>query len=69
MLLASCSFHEALSNDFVEDAVRVIVTRFLPLSPKDLDAWMADPEEWVDTEEHGNEQWEYELRVGLHHSR
>ncbi|TDL29402.1 ARM repeat-containing protein [Rickenella mellea] len=52
----------ALSKDFVEDAVRVIVTRFLPLSPKDLDSWMADPEEWVNTEEHGNEQWEYELR-------
>lgn len=24
---------------------------------------MADPEEWVNTEEKENDQWEYELRV------
>lgn len=25
---------------------------------------MSDPEEWVNVEEHDNDQWEYALRVG-----
>ena len=53
----------ALSKEFVEDAVKILVTRFIPLNPSDLDNWMADPEEWVNTEEKENDQWEYELRV------
>ncbi|ESK94397.1 importin 11 [Moniliophthora roreri MCA 2997] len=52
-----------LSQTFVEDAVRLIVTRFLPLNAKDLESWLADPEEWVNTEETENEHWEYELRA------
>ena len=52
-----------LSKEFVEDAVKILVTRFIPLNPSDLDSWMADPEEWVNTEEKENDQWEYELRV------
>ena len=52
-----------LSKDFVEDAVKILVTRFIPLNPADLDNWMADPEEWVNAEEKENDQWEFELRV------
>lgn len=58
-----------LSQAFVEDAVRLLVTRFIPLDPSDLEEWMSDPEEWVNLEEKENEQWEYELRVsylGVH---
>lgn len=53
----------ALSQQFVEDSVRLLVTRFIPLNPSDLEGWMADPEEWVNEEDRENEQWEYELRV------
>lgn len=53
-----------LSQAFVEDAVKLLVTRFIPLDPSDLEEWMSDPEEWVNLEEKDNEQWEYELRVG-----
>ncbi|KAF9268117.1 ARM repeat-containing protein [Marasmius fiardii PR-910] len=52
-----------LSRQFVEDAVQLIVTRFLPLNTHDLDSWTADPEEWVVAEETENEQWEFELRA------
>lgn len=52
-----------LSQTFVEDAVKLLVTRFIPLDPSDLEEWMSDPEEWVNLEEKDNEQWEYELRV------
>ncbi|KAI0776057.1 ARM repeat-containing protein [Trametes elegans] len=51
-----------LSKEFVEDAVKILVTRFIPLNPTDLEGWMEDPEEWVNTEEKENDQWEYELR-------
>ncbi|KAF9226602.1 ARM repeat-containing protein [Gyrodon lividus] len=52
----------ALSQQFVEDAVRLLVSRFIPLNPSDLEGWMADPEEWVNEEDKESEQWEYELR-------
>ncbi|EGN93009.1 hypothetical protein SERLA73DRAFT_116383 [Serpula lacrymans var. lacrymans S7.3] len=51
-----------LSQQFVEDAVRLLVSRFIPLKPSDLEGWMADPEEWVNIEDKENEQWEFELR-------
>ncbi|KAF8557000.1 ARM repeat-containing protein [Imleria badia] len=51
-----------LSQQFVEDSVRLLVTRFIPLNPSDLEGWMADPEEWVNEEDKEDEQWEYELR-------
>lgn len=49
----------------MEEAVKLLVTRFIPLRPKDLDAWLTDPEEWVNAEDKENDQWEYELRVCL----
>ena len=52
-----------LSRDFVEGAVRLLVTRFIPLTPKDLERWEMDVEEWMNQEENEDEQWEYELRV------
>lgn len=56
---------EALSQEFVENAVRILVTRFIPLNTSDLDNWMADPEEWVNVEDKENDQWEYEIRVWI----
>ena len=47
----------------MEGAVRLLVTRFIPLTPKDLDRWEMDVEEWMNQEENEDEQWEYELRV------
>ena len=55
----------ALSQDFVENAVTFLVTRFMPLNPKDLEGWMMNPEEWVNTEDKDDEQWQFEIRVSL----
>ena len=53
----------ALPQDFVETAVTFLVTRFMPLNPNDLEGWMATPEEWVNTEDKDDEQWQFEIRV------
>jgi len=37
----------------------------MPLNPNDLDGWMATPEEWVNTEDKGDELWQFEIRVSL----
>lgn len=54
---------EVLSQDFVENAVRLIVTRFLPLRALDLEVWEGDPEQWINSDERDEEAWEFELRV------
>ncbi|EPQ59406.1 ARM repeat-containing protein [Gloeophyllum trabeum ATCC 11539] len=51
-----------LSKDAVENAVQLLVTRFIPLNPSDLEEWMADPDEWVNEEDKENDHWEYEVR-------
>lgn len=53
----------ALTKEFVENAVQILVTRYIPLNPLDLEEWMADPEGWVNVEEQDNEQWVFEIRV------
>ena len=55
----------ALSEEFVKNAVELLITRFMPLNPTDLEQWMADPEEWVNNEDKENDLWEYEIRVRL----
>jgi hypothetical protein len=35
----------------------------MPLNPNDLEGWMANPEEWVNTEDKDDEQWQFEIRV------
>jgi len=52
-----------LPREFVEGAVRLLVTRFIPLTPKDLERWEMDVEEWMNQEETEDDHWEYELRV------
>lgn len=52
----------ALSEEFVKNAVQLLITRFMPLNPTDLEQWMADPEEWVNNEDKENDLWEYEMR-------
>jgi hypothetical protein len=37
----------------------------MPLNPKDLEGWMANPEEWVNAEDKDDEQWQFEIRVSL----
>ncbi|KAG0701790.1 hypothetical protein DFH29DRAFT_999976 [Suillus ampliporus] len=53
----------ALSQEFVEDAIQLLMSCFIPLNPADLKGWMSDPEEWVNLEYKENNQWEYELRT------
>lgn len=53
----------SLSQEFVENAVKLLVTRFMPLNPSDLEQWMADPEEWLSGEEREADQWEFEIRA------
>ena len=55
--------HSVLSKEFVENAVRLLVTRFIPLSLHIQEEWMADPEGWVIAEEQDGEQWVFETRV------
>ncbi|KAF9464415.1 armadillo-type protein [Collybia nuda] len=52
----------SLSQEFVANAVQLLVTRFMPLNPTDLENWVADPEEWVNLEDKENDQWEFEIR-------
>lgn len=52
----------SLSREFVENAVQLLVTRFMPLNPSDLENWSNDPEEWVNVEDKDNDLWEYEIR-------
>ncbi|KAF8663451.1 hypothetical protein AX16_001021 [Volvariella volvacea WC 439] len=52
----------SLSQEFVQNALQILITRFMPLNPKDLESWMADPEEWVNIEDKENDLWEYEIR-------
>jgi hypothetical protein len=58
-----------LSEEFVKNAVQLLVTRFMPLNPTDLEGWMADPEEWVNVEDKENDMWEYEIRVRYLHTK
>ncbi|KAG6903497.1 hypothetical protein C0995_005520 [Termitomyces sp. Mi166 len=53
----------ALSEEFIRTAVELLVTRFMPLNPTDLEVWVADPEEWVNVEDKENDLWEYEIRT------
>lgn len=53
----------ALAQEFVEEAVKLLLTKYIPLKPSDLEGWMEDPEEWINSEEKDNTQWEFELRV------
>lgn len=61
--LSSSSAPKALTKDFVDGAVKLLVTRFIPLTPTDLENWMNDPEDWMTKEEKENDYWEFELRV------
>ena len=59
---------QALPKEFVDRAVTVLVTNFIPLKPSDLEGRMADPEEWVNSEEKENEQWVFQIRVSFSRS-
>jgi len=61
--LANVLIQSGLSADFVKDAAQLLIMRFIPLNPSDLENWMSDPEEWFSTEDKEQEQWEYEIRV------
>ncbi|GAA5826975.1 hypothetical protein JCM11251_002187 [Rhodosporidiobolus azoricus] len=45
---------------FVQQFTELLITRLLPLRQEDLEAWEADPEDWMNEEE--MERWEFELR-------
>ncbi|KZT42903.1 ARM repeat-containing protein [Sistotremastrum suecicum HHB10207 ss-3] len=53
---------EVLSQDFVEKSVTLLITRFIPLTPVDLEKWSEDPEEWNNEEDKDADSYEYELR-------
>lgn len=53
----------SLSEEFVKNAVQLLVSRFMPLNPSDLEQWSADPEEWLNEEEREGDQWEFEIRA------
>ncbi|KAG9040256.1 hypothetical protein FRB95_000185 [Tulasnella sp. JGI-2019a] len=53
---------EVLSREFVTEAVSILVTRFIPLKPVDLERWQDDPEEFLNTDDKESEQWEFDIR-------
>ena len=62
-LLLKKGIVEVLSQAFVDGAVMLLVTRFIPLKPLDLEKWQEDPEEWVNEELKDSEAWEFDIRV------
>lgn len=54
---------EILSRDVVTEAVSILVTRFLPLKPSDLEKWQEDPEEFLNADDKESELWEFDTRV------
>lgn len=54
---------EVLPQEFLEEAVKLLLTRFIPLDPEDLEKWSSDPEEWINEEDKEEDAWEYRLRV------
>ncbi|KAG8903449.1 hypothetical protein FRB99_003271 [Tulasnella sp. 403] len=53
---------EVLSEDLVKQAITILITRFIPLKPADLEKWQEDPEEFLNIEDKENEAWEYDIR-------
>lgn len=41
----------------------ILVTRFLPLKPADLEKWQEDPEEFLNADDKESELWEFDIRV------
>lgn len=56
---------EVLPQEFVQGAVTLLVTRFIPLNQTELENWMNDPEEWVNSEAKDSDAWEFDLRVWI----
>lgn len=52
-----------LSAEFIQTAIQLLLTRFLPLTPTDLEKWSLDSEEWTNEEVAESGAWEYDLRV------
>ncbi|GJJ07307.1 hypothetical protein Clacol_001508 [Clathrus columnatus] len=57
---------KVLSQDIVEEAVRLLLTQFIPLIPGDLEKWSNDPEDWLNEEDKEEEAWEYSLREAVY---
>ncbi|KAG8940803.1 hypothetical protein FRC00_012795, partial [Tulasnella sp. 408] len=53
---------ETLSQSMVTDAVSLLITRYIPLKPSDLERWEVDPEEFLNAEDKENDQWEFDIR-------
>ncbi|KAG8972314.1 hypothetical protein FRC05_010156 [Tulasnella sp. 425] len=53
---------ETLSQSMVTDAVSLLITRYIPLKPSDLERWEGDPEEFLNAEDKENDQWEFDIR-------
>lgn len=52
-----------LDPTVIREAVTFLVTKFMPLKEKDLQEWMADPEEFVNVEDQDDIQWQFQIRV------
>lgn len=61
--LIARSLDAALPREIVEQAVEMIITRFIPLKPSDLERWEQDPEEFLSGEKKEDDVWEFDIRV------
>lgn len=51
-----------LSNEFVQEVMEALVTRFFVFRASDLREWEEEPEEWEKHEEGDGEDWEFSVR-------
>ncbi|SMR41431.1 unnamed protein product [Zymoseptoria tritici ST99CH_1E4] len=51
-----------LTDDFVREAMDVLVTRFFIFRARDLHEWHEEPEEWEKREDGDGEDWEFSVR-------
>lgn len=50
-----------ITANFVHSCAEVMVTKYMLLTPSDLEQWENDPESWANSVD--AENWEFELRV------
>lgn len=50
-----------LTDEFINSCIETLISKYMLLSPSDLEKWEEDPEGWAGTVE--SENWEFELRV------
>lgn len=54
--------NELLTNEFLQELMEILITRFFVFRASDLKEWEEEPEEWEKREEGDGEDWEFSVR-------